>query len=322
MRFHKYHGCGNDFVMIEDLDGRLGPPESLPHALVAALCDRRKGVGADGVVRIIGREGDPSTASAGATFRLDYYNAEGAPAGMCGNGIRCLAALEKRAGRFEGEQLVNSGSRVVAVSALSEGTFRVDMGEPSFDRAAVPMTGTGPALRADVSLDGEMLTGTGVSMGNPHLVLFLSDIDREMTDEVVHTLGSRLERHPDFPERTNVEFVDVVSPTELRMRVWERGIGETQACGSGACAVAVAAAALERTGPHVIVAQPGGELEIDWTEGGRVWLTGPAEEVFEGEVDAAWLEARGLQRFGELVREIARVTSSSAPSGADELAVK
>jgi hypothetical protein len=106
------------------------------------------------------------------------------------------------------------------------------------------------------------------------------------------------------------------------MRVWERGIGETQACGSGACAVAVAAAALERTGPHVIVAQPGGELEIDWTEGGRVWLTGPAEEVFEGEVDAAWLEARGLQRFGELVREIARVTSSSAPSGADELAVK
>jgi diaminopimelate epimerase len=305
MRVHKYHGCGNDFVMIEDLDAALGPAESLPHALVAVLCDRHKGVGADGVVRIIGREGDPLTASAGAAFRLDYYNAEGAPAGMCGNGIRCLAAFEKRAGRFEGEQLVHSGSRVVAVSALSEGTFRVDMGEPSFERADVPMVGTGPALRVDVNLDGEVLTGTGVSMGNPHLVVFLSDIGREMGDELVQALGPRLERHPDFPERTNVEFVEIVSPTQVRMRVWERGIGETQACGSGACAVAVAAAALERTGPHVIVAQPGGELEIDWTEGGRVWLTGPAEAVFEGEIDTAWLDARGLHRFGELVREIA-----------------
>jgi diaminopimelate epimerase len=224
---------------------------------------------------------------------------------MCGNGIRCLAAFEKRAGRFDGEQLVHSGSRVVAVSALSEGTFRVDMGEPSFERADVPMVGTGPALRVDVNLDGEVLAGTGVSMGNPHLVVFLSDIGREMGDELVHTLGPRLERHPDFPERTNVEFVEIVSPTQVRMRVWERGIGETLACGSGVCAAVVAAAALERTGPHVLVEMPGGELEVDWTESGRVLLTGPAEEVFDGEIDAAWLANRGLSTYTELVAESA-----------------
>src|SRR5438552_311047 len=121
--------------MVEDLDGRLGEASSLPPALVSALCDRHKGVGADGVIRVMGSEGDPQTAAAGAAFRLDYYNAEGAPAGMCGNGIRCLAALEHKAGRFDGEQLVQTGSRVVAVSPLSRGVFRVDMGEPGLDRA-------------------------------------------------------------------------------------------------------------------------------------------------------------------------------------------
>jgi diaminopimelate epimerase len=305
MHIYKYHGAGNDFVMIEDLDGHLGPAETLPPALVAALCDRRKGVGADGVIRVIGPAGDPVTAGAGAAFRLDYYNAEGLPAGMCGNGIRCLAALEHKTGRFDGTQLVQTGSRVVAVTVLSEEMFRVDMGEPGLDRADVPMTGTGPALRVTVSLDGEELTGTGVSMGNPHLVLFLSDIGRALDDELIRTLGPRLEHHPDFPERTNVEFVEVLGPTHIRVRVWERGIGETQACGSGVCAAVVAAAGLERTGPHVLVEMPGGELEVDWTESGRVLLTGPAEEVFEGEIDAAWLANRGLGSYTELVTKSA-----------------
>jgi diaminopimelate epimerase len=303
MRIRKYHGAGNDFVMIEDLDGRLGPAEVLPPGLVAALCDRRKGVGADGVIRVMGPQGDPATAAASAAFRLDYYNAEGLPAGMCGNGIRCLAALEHRAGRFDGTQLVQTGSRVVAVTVLSERMFRVDMGEPGLDRSDVPMTGAGPALRVTVSVDGAELTGTGVSMGNPHLVLFASDVGRAVDDDLVYTLGPRLERHSDFPERTNVEFVEVLGPTHLRVRVWERGIGETQACGSGVCAAVVAAAALERTGPHVLVEMPGGSLEVDWTESGHVLLTGPAEEVFEGSIDAAWLAARGLGQFTDLVSE-------------------
>lgn len=301
MRFVKYHGSGNDFVMIEDLAGRLGPPESLPSALVAALCDRHTGVGADGVIRVVGAEADPDAAAAGARFRMDYYNATGAAAGMCGNGIRCVAALERRAGRFGSEHLIHAGARVVAVSALSDTQFRVDMGEPVLDRRAVPMTGSGPSLRVTVELDGDPITGTGVSMGNPHLVLFTSDLARALNDELVRTLGPRLERHPDFPERTNVEFVEIASPTAIRMRVWERGVGETQACGSGACAAAVASSALERTGRHVLVELPGGELEVDWTDGGRVWLTGGAEEVFEGEIDRAWLEARGLAELAAVV---------------------
>jgi diaminopimelate epimerase len=305
MRLSKYHGAGNDFVMIEDLPGALGAASSFPPALVAALCDRHKGVGADGLIRIISGDGDPDTAAAGAEFRMDYYNAEGEPAGMCGNGIRCLAAFERKAGRFEGERRIHAGSRVVAVSALSDSQFRVDMGEPRFERERVPMSGTGPALRVDIALGGEIFTGTAVSMGNPHLVLFGSDIARTIDDELVLGLGPRFERHPDFPERTNVEFVEITSPTSIRMRVWERGVGETQACGSGACAAAVAAAALERTGPHVLVEMPGGELEIDWTSGGRVWLTGPAEEVFIGEVDATWLARRDLSEFGELVARTA-----------------
>lgn len=302
MHFRKYHGTGNDFLMIEDLDGSLGPPESLPPALVRAICDRHTGIGADGVVRVISPGGDPETATAGAAFRMDYYNADGDPAGMCGNGIRCLAALERRAGRFpDGEHLVHTGARVVSVVALSDTSFRVDMGTPKLERDQIPVTGRGSSLRVTVDLDGEALTGTGVNIGNPHFVLFTSDLGRPLDDALVGDLGSRLERHPDFPERTNVEFVEVVGPTRIRARVWERGVGETQASGSGGSAAAVASAALERTGPHLLVAFPGGELEIDWTEGGTVFVTGPAEEVFAGEIDRAWLEARGLDAFDALV---------------------
>jgi diaminopimelate epimerase len=150
-----------------------------------------------------------------------------------------------------------------------------------------------------VSLDDRLVEGTIVSMGNPHFVLFVG----EATDEMVLGLGPRLERHPDFPQRTNVEFVVVEGATDIRMRVWERGIGETLSCGSGACAAVVAAASLERTGPHVRVHVPGGELEVEWEVPGDVWLTGPAEEVFTGEIDRAWLEARGLAQHVSLVAE-------------------
>jgi diaminopimelate epimerase len=279
MRFEKYHGAGNDFVMIEDLDARLGAAGELPADLVGALCDRHTGVGADGVIRVLPGE------SVGA-FRMDYYNADGGEAEMCGNGIRCLIDLERRAGRLDdGDHKIETKTRVVTVRTTGTHRYTVDMGEP--------------AIRPQsVTIDDQALDGMNVSMGNPHFVLFVPDA----SDELVLGLGPRLERHPDFPDRTNVEFAVIEGATKIRLRVWERGVGETLACGSGTCAAVVAAAALERTGPHVLVDVPGGELEVEWDAPGHVWLTGEAEAVFSGEIDAGWLERRGLDRHVALVR--------------------
>jgi diaminopimelate epimerase len=225
---------------------------------------------------------------AGSDFRMDYYNADGNVAEMCGNGIRCLVELERRAGNLgEGEYKIATPGRTVLVRPLGAGMAAANMGPPTISGAH------------SVSMDGEVVEGTVVSMGNPHFVVFV----RELSDATVLALGPRLERHPDFPQRTNAEFVVVEGATDIRMRVWERGIGETLSCGSGACAAAVAAASLERTGPHVRVHVPGGELEVEWEPGGDVWLTGPAEEVFAGEIDRTWLEARGLAQHAALVAE-------------------
>jgi diaminopimelate epimerase len=228
---------------------------------------------------------------------MDYYNADGGPAEMCGNGIRCLAVLAQKAGVIgSGEHTVLTGAGPVTVRLDGSRRVAVDMGVPALERPSVPMSGEGSSLRVGIELeDGAVLEGTGVGMGNPHLVLFLDDIGRTLDDALVHGLGPRLEHHAAFPNRTNVEFVDVVSRDEVRMRVWERGVGETQACGSGACAVAVAAAALGRTGRVVHVHLPGGVLHVDWRADDHVWMTGPAEEVFSGDIDSAWLSARGLQ---------------------------
>jgi diaminopimelate epimerase len=296
MRFSKYHGAGNDFVMLTDLEGRLGPRGSLPPELVSALCDRHTGVGADGVIRVMAAK------ESSAANYMDYYNADGGVAEMCGNGIRCLVLHEQHAGRLDdGDHRIETVERVVTVKQAGRERFTVDMGPPALSREQIPMTGRGSSLRVEVELDGATLRGSAVSMGNPHLVLFIDEIGRALDDETVLGLGSRLEVHPDFPARTNVEFVQVTDATTIRMRVWERGIGETLACGSGICAAVVAAASLERTGPHVAVHMPGGELEVEWEPGGHVWLTGPAESVFDGEIDRAWLEARGLSRHAELV---------------------
>lgn len=304
MRFRKYHGTGNDFVVVTDLDGRMGAPGSLHPDLVVAMCDRHTGIGGDGVIRVVGPGGDPQTAGAGADYRFDLYNSDGSPAEVSGNGLRCLVAAERREGRIgEGELRILTGAHVVSVRTADRGRIAVDMGEPRLRREDVPMKGTGPSLRVEVDVDGEAITGSGVSMGNPHLVVFVSDLGRELDGDLVGGLGPRLENHPDFPERTNVEFVSIESPTQLRLRTWERGVGETQACGSGACAAAVASAALQRTGPHVLVEVLGGELEVESEASGHVWLTGEAEEVYSGELDGGWLEARGLGRYAGLVPE-------------------
>jgi diaminopimelate epimerase len=202
---------------------------------------------------------------------------------MCGNGIRCTVVLAHRTGRVQtGAVGVMTRAGLRTVHLHDDGaTSTVDMGEPVVEAVGVPQ---GSSLR--ITVDG--LTGTGVSMGNPHLVLFLDDNPSlALDDETVLLLGPKLERHEAFPQKTNVEFVEVLDETAVNMRVWERGVGETMACGSGACAVAVAAAALGRTKREVDVHLPGGTLTISWGEDGHVRMTGPAAESFAGELDVA-----------------------------------
>jgi diaminopimelate epimerase len=276
MKFAKYHGTGNDFVMLEDLGDRL----TLTPALVGNLCDRHTGVGADGVIRI--------ARSARADFFMDYWNADGNVAEMCGNGIRCLATYVFDRGLTSKTELkVDTRAGVKdLVLGISDGTVssvRVDMGTPAFTRKDIPMAGPPGETFVDepMTAGGATYRATAVSMGNPHLVLIGDTAPSEVD---VRVLGPTLQRHTDFPEETNVEFVRVADGI-VDVRVWERGSGETMACGTGACAAFVAAGTIGLLGRQATVRFPGGELEVEWAPDGRVYLTGPATFVFEGEMD-------------------------------------
>lgn len=274
MRFTKMHGAGNDYIY---LDGFAEPlPEDLP-GLAVAMSDRHRGVGADGVIVI-----EPSPV---ADARMRMWNADGSPAEMCGNGIRCVAKYVHDHGIARRDVLtIETGRGVLTVQVFATAgrveRVRVNMGTPLFEAARIPTTLPGNPPR-DVPLDGidGVLTVTCLSMGNPHCVTFVE----ELSDHLVREIGLRIERHPAFPNRVNAGFARVISPNEIELRVWERGSGETQACGTGACAAAVAAALTGRTGRHVVCHLPGGDLEIDWSAAGDVFLTGPAAEVFTGE---------------------------------------
>jgi diaminopimelate epimerase len=283
MKFAKYHGTGNDFVMLEDLEDRL----TLSQDLVSTLCDRHMGVGADGVIRI--------APSADADFFMDYWNADGNVAEMCGNGIRCLAKYVFDGGLTTKTELtVDTRAGVKELTlAVSDGTVssvRVDMGTPALTRNEIPMVGR----PGDTFVDEPMAAGdakyraTAVSMGNPHLVL-IGEADPSDID--LHVLGPALQRHDDFPEQTNVEFVRIVDGV-IDVRVWERGSGETMACGTGACASLVAASTIGLVGRKATVRFPGGELDVEWAADDHVYLAGPAVFVFEGEIDAMSIGAR------------------------------
>jgi diaminopimelate epimerase len=244
---------------------------------VRTLCDRRSGIGADGSIRV-------TAGSDGRPF-MDYRNADGSLAEMCGNGLRCVALLlrdvdEATASSFDVE--TRSGMRRVELTP--DGRVTVDMGEPNFTKAAIPMRGPAWETFLDQPLDlggGVAVTASAVSMGNPHLVLFVED-DPERY-HVAH-IGAVLERDERFPEGTNVEFARIAED-EIVARVWERGSGETMACGSGACAIAVAANEAGSTGLRTRVRFPGGVLEVERLESGSVLLTGPASRVFETTID-------------------------------------
>lgn len=276
MRFTKAHGAGNDFVLIDDLDGKLQPNA----AFVAALCDRHFGVGADGLIRI--------TRAPGADFFMDYYNADGEVAEMCGNGIRTLAKYVADRGIHAGDTMrvdTRAGVKDITVYRGAGGKVdraRVDMGAPILGREAIPMSGEGDPQHHVVVFEGQKLDATCVSMGNPHCIVWV----QEIPDAEFARMGPAIETDRLFPAKTNVEFTKVLNDHEVRVRVWERGVGETLACGTGACATAVAAALCGYTGRAVAVHLPGGTLDIEWAADDHVYMTGPAEESFEGELGA------------------------------------
>ena len=274
MRFTKMQGLGNDYVYV---DCFAEPMPQRPDELARRVSDRHFGIGADGLILIC-----PSQR---ADARMRMFTADGSESEMCGNGIRCVAKYVYDHGLCRKETLrIETGRGVLTLDLeVADGLVRrvrVNMGEPILDAAKIPTTLPGsPVVDAELNVAGQSLRVTCVSMGNPHCITFVD----ELTDAWVLGVGAKVEIDPHFPKRVNAEFVQVLSPTELRMRVWERGSGETLACGTGACAVCVAGVLAGRTGRKIVAHLPGGDLELHWTEDGHVLMTGPAVEVFQGE---------------------------------------
>lgn len=274
MRFTKMHGLGNDYIYVNCFEE---PFPADPAQLARQLSDRHTGIGGDGIIFIC--------RSQTADARMRMFNADGSESEMCGNGIRCVAkyVYDHRLVR-KPNLTIETGRGVLELELELSGQcvnrVRVDMGEPILQADLIPTTLPGsPVVNAQLPVAGRTLQVTCVSMGNPHCVTF---VDR-LSDDWVLGIGPKIETDVHFPKRVNAEFVEVLGPSEIRMRVWERGSGETQACGTGACAVCVAGALTGRTQRKILAHLPGGDLELQWGENNHVWMTGPAVEVFSGQ---------------------------------------
>lgn len=272
--FTKYHGLGNDFILI---DNRHQDWPVLKPSQAAAMCDRHWGVGADGVIFALpGRDG--------CDYAMRIFNSDGSEPEMCGNGIRCLAlflaALEGDASHSTYRVATLAGA--ITPQLMGEGKVKVDMDKPQLSAVNIPTTLGNPELKVidqPLSVGETTWTVTCASMGNPHCVTFVDSL--EAID--LAFWGPQFEQHPAFPQRTNTEFIEVVRPNYLKMRVWERGAGMTLACGTGACAAVVAGVLSQRCQAKSTVELPGGCLEIEWsTQDQHVYMTGPAERVFSG----------------------------------------
>ena len=279
LNFIKMHGLGNDFIMVEDLKEKLS--EQSLSKLAVELCDRKFGIGADGLVLIL-----PSTK---ADIRMRIFNPDGSEPEMCGNAIRCFGKLAWEEGLVTKTDItVETLAGIIKPQLTLKGddieAIRVDMGEPILKREKIPMSGTGtsPVIGEEIIINsGQGFKFTAVSMGNPHCIIFVDDVE----DIPLIQWGPELEKHNLFPRKTNVEFVQVLTPEHVKMRVWERGAGETLACGTGACATAVASILNDKTGRKVKVSLARGDLDIEWSEdNNRVYMTGPATKVFTGQV--------------------------------------
>jgi diaminopimelate epimerase len=272
LRFWKMHGTGNDYVVIDNRDEKLkyGITE-----FAKGICQRRFSVGADGLLLVYNSDV--------ADVKMRMFNPDGTEAEMCGNGIRCFAKFcyEKNIVKKKGLNVETLAGIKQAQLLTSDGEVKsveVDMGKPSFNRRFIPMLGKGTSLKEKLKVAGETYEVTCLSLGNPHCIIFADDVEAFQ----VQKIGPEIESHRLFPKRTNVEFVQIIRQGELKVRVWERGVGETLACGTGACASAVASCILGKANRRVTVHLLGGDLEILYVN--RVLMKGPAVKVFDGKL--------------------------------------
>lgn len=278
MKFTKMQGCGNDYVYVNGFEEHI-PTDRKPE-LVRRLSDRHFGIGGDGVIFI-----NPSDA---ADCEMEMYNADGSRSEMCGNGIRCVAKYVYDKGLVKDTEftIVSAGQIKHMQLTVENGVatrVKVNMGSPILEPAQIPVTVEGDvAINTPIEVQGQQYYMTCVSMGNPHAVIFMENVAQLELEKI----GPDFEHHACFPRRTNTEFVEVLDRGHVFMRVWERGTGETLACGTGCCATAVACVLNGKTDEKVIVQVLGGELEIEWDrEANLVYMTGPTEMVFEGTVE-------------------------------------
>ena len=273
MRFAKMHGLGNDMILINGFTEKL--PEDL-NALARAMCDRHLGVGADGLITLTPVR-DPEAV---ALFRI--FNSDGSESGMCGNGVRCAALFARTEGITDKDQFVFetiSGQVQPTILDRAAGVVRVDMGEPRLLPSEIPADFPGSrVVAAALPVHTRVFYATLVSMGNPHCVIFVDDVDSFPVEKI----GPQIEHHVLFPEKTNVEFVQLIDDETLKMRVWERACGETLACGSGACAATVAAILNGYIKERADVELRHGSLDISWGDDDHVYMTGPAQLIATG----------------------------------------
>ena len=275
MRFAKMHGAGNDYVYVNGFAEAVADPA----ALAQAVSNRQFGIGSDGLILIL-----PSEV---ADVRMRMFNADGSEAEMCGNGIRCVAKYAYDHGLVTNKEIrVETGAGVKPLQLFTNAAdkverVRVNMGQPVLKRSRIPMTGpeAEQIVAESLAVLDRTFAITCVSMGNPHCVIFVDDVDAFP----VELYGPAIENHPSFPRRINVEFVQVLASGEVRQRTWERGAAETLACGTGASAVTVAGVLTGRTDRRLLNHLRGGDLEMEWAEDGDIYMTGPAVQVFEGD---------------------------------------
>lgn len=279
LKFTKMHGLGNDFMVVDAVNQAFEPAA----APIAAWADRFRGIGFDQLLVV------EKPTQAGVDFRYRIFNADGSEVAQCGNGARCFVRFVSDKGLTNKQEIVvETASGIIRPKLLDNGLVTVNMGQPRFRPSEIPFVplneeaGAEEAATYAVDLGSECVRAACVSMGNPHAVLLVDNVE----SAPVQDWGAKIEPHQQFPERVNVGFMQIIDRKQIRLRVYERGVGETQACGTGACAAVVAGVRLGllEGGVPVSVRLPGGELNISWQAGGDVLMSGPAETVFEGEL--------------------------------------
>lgn len=277
LKFTKMHGLGNDFVVFDGIRQTVAlSPES-----IRKIADRRTGVGCDQVLVV------ESSDRPGVDFRYRIYNADGGEVEQCGNGVRCFALFVRDQGLTDNDEIaVETLSGVITPRVLADNRVEVNMGAPRFDPKEIPFTADSIQTQYELDVGGKMVSIAAVSMGNPHAIQVVDDVE----NAPVSTQGPLIEGHQRFPQRVNAGFMQIVDRDTIRLRVYERGVGETRACGTGACAAMVVGRQMGQVNDRVAVDLPGGRLEIAWQGNDEsVFMTGPAMSVYEGDIDIAKL---------------------------------